>query len=170
MKLLAIDPGSFKSAFVLMDGEKLIRFGKWPNSDILVVCSNATYESDCIAIEIPRARGMPASNELFVTTMWAGRFIERWWDRRMNGVNFPLSIDRHHVKMHHCNSGRAKDGNIRAAIIDRYGGRSEAIGRKKSPGPLYGVSHDVWQALAIGLLVHDCRHSAEWIREREVRS
>ena len=64
-------------------------------------------------------------------------------------------IYRMDVKMYLCNNTRAKDGNIRQAIIDRYpangGGKTPQIGTKKHPGPLYGVSKDVWSALAVAI-------------------
>jgi len=58
------------------------------------------------------------------------------------------------VKLHLCGSARAKDTNIRQALIDRYGG-SAAIGKKAAPGPLYGVSKDVWSALAVAVTAAD---------------
>src|SRR3990167_6090451 len=57
---------------------------------------------------------------------------------------------------HLCHDSRAKDGNIRAALIDRFGpGKDRAIGRKATPGPLFGVSSDVWSALAIAVTFTD---------------
>ena len=57
--------------------------------------------------------------------------------------------------MYLCNSMRAKDSNIRQAILDRYpttgGGKCPQVGTKKEPGPLYGVSKDVWAAIGVGL-------------------
>ena len=54
--------------------------------------------------------------------------------------------------MHLCGSAKAKDSNIRQAIIDRYGGDPKrCIGTKKAPGPLYGISADQWAALALAL-------------------
>ena len=38
----------------------------------------------------------------------------------------------------------------RQALLDRFGG-STAIGRKAAPGPLHGISRDVWLALAIAV-------------------
>ncbi|MBV8782506.1 MAG: hypothetical protein JO353_14005, partial [Phycisphaerae bacterium] len=53
---------------------------------------------------------------------------------------------------------RAKDGNIRQALIDRFGPTKErAIGKKKSPGPLYGMSGDCWSALAVAVTYADQR-------------
>jgi hypothetical protein len=40
---------------------------------------------------------------------------------------------------------RAKDANIRQALIDKLG----AVGTKKAPGPLYGISGHLWAALAV---------------------
>ena len=61
-------------------------------------------------------------------------------------------IYRKDVKLHLCGSPRAKDSNIRQALIDRFGpGKEKAIGLKKTPGPLYGVKSHVWAALAVAV-------------------
>ena len=49
--------------------------------------------------------------------------------------------------MNLCYDSRAKDGNIRQALIDRFG----PVGTKKAPGWFYGVSKDVWAAVAVGV-------------------
>lgn len=41
-----------------------------------------------------------------------------------------------------------------------YGGKERAIGKKATPGKLYGVSADVWQALAVALTWADVRKAA----------
>ncbi len=49
------------------------------------------------------------------------------------------------------------DAILRQLVIDRYGGKDKAIGKgptKKtagSPGPLYKISKDMWQALALAI-------------------
>ena len=53
--------------------------------------------------------------------------------------------------MHLCGNMRARDGNIRQALLDRFGGKDRAIGRKGSYGPLHGISGDCWSALAVGV-------------------
>ena len=61
-------------------------------------------------------------------------------------------VYRTQVKLHICGTARAKDSNVRQALMDRYGSTRElAIGKKKTPGPLYGFSADMWSALAIAL-------------------
>jgi hypothetical protein len=59
-------------------------------------------------------------------------------------------LPRRVVKLALCGDSRAKDANIRQALIDRFGG-SAAVGRKAAPGPLYGIHRDVWSALAIAV-------------------
>jgi hypothetical protein len=60
-------------------------------------------------------------------------------------------LPRRAVKLALCGDSRAKDANIRQALIDRFGGKDAAVGRKAAPGPLYGISRDVWSALAIAV-------------------
>lgn len=43
-------------------------------------------------------------------------------------------IPRLKVKVHLCHDSRAKDANIRQAILDRFGGKAVAIGSKRQPG------------------------------------
>src|SRR5258707_8466005 len=88
--------------------------------------------------------GMAVGQETFTTVWWAGRFHEAW----PNAQRYQLP--RRPVKLHLCNSMRATDANIRAALIDRFGG-SEAIGLKRSPGPLYGLKGHEFAALAIAI-------------------
>ena len=73
----------------------------------------------------------------------------------------PAELTRRAVKLHLCGSARAKDTNIRAALIDRFGGtggRRAAVGLKASPGPLYGIRSHEWAALAVAVTWHD-QHS-----------
>ncbi|MGH7470493.1 MAG: hypothetical protein ACRENP_21315 [Longimicrobiales bacterium] len=53
--------------------------------------------------------------------------------------------------MHLCKNPKAKDQNIRQALIDLLG----APGTKKNPGPTYGISGDAWSALAIAVTARD---------------
>ena len=57
------------------------------------------------------------------------------------------------MKLALCGSARATDANLRAALLDRYGGSGRAIGTRKAPGPLYGVKSHAWAALALAVTV-----------------
>jgi len=87
---------------------------------------------------------------VFDTCVWIGRFLEACFTP---GHNKPVLVYRRDVKLHFCHDSRAKDSNIRQAILDKFGGRAAAIGKKKTPGPLYGIKGDMWSALAIALYI-----------------
>lgn len=155
--LIAIDPGPHKSAYVVFDGSRLLRFGKVPNEELLAMLGDysAVGLANCapLVVEQIAAMGMAVGAEVFETVFWSGRFVASYphdWDR----------IKRCEVKLHLCGNMRAKDPNIRQALIDRFGGDSVAIGKKKSPGPLYGVSGDVWAALSVAVTYWDLRREA----------
>jgi hypothetical protein len=62
-------------------------------------------------------------------------------------------VFRRDVKLHLCGSARAKDPNIRQALLDRFG----PVGTKKAPGPLYGVKSHIWSALAVAVTASETK-------------
>lgn len=72
-------------------------------------------------------------------------------------------MTRRAVKLHLCGSMRAKDGNIRQALVDRFGGQAQAVGTKKAPGPLFGLSSHRWSALAVAVTWWDTRRDEKEI-------
>lgn len=137
--LIAIDPGPEKSAFVVWDGQKILDKGECENLGLramLMFINKVQF----LAIETIQCFGMPAGEEMFMTMFWVGRFCE--------AANIPHRlVKRSEVKMHLCGSMRAKDANIRQALIDRFG----PPGTKAAPGVLHGVSKHLWSALAIAV-------------------
>ena len=153
IQLVAIDPGSEQSAFVAFDhAGGLCRHGKLANDEMLRQLAREQADGDAtttLAIEMIASYGMAVGREVFETCVWIGRFVQAW-------PGPCVRVYRRDVKLHLCADSRAKDSNIRQAIIDRYGpGKGRAIGTKKQPGPLYGVTSDVWSALAVGVTVLD---------------
>lgn len=148
MGVLAIDPGTHESAWVLLErGGKLAQFAKEGNSVLLHrLRYSPLHQAESVVIEQIASYGMPVGAEVFHTCFWVGRFLEAAKIFRR------VLMVRREVKLFLCGSMKANDAAIRQRIIDIYGpGREKAIGKKNSPGPLYGVSADVWQALALGM-------------------
>ena len=151
MRIFAIDPGCEQSAFVLYDGQ-VREFGIIPNNLMIekIVCDFGP--DTAVVIEQVASMGMAVGEEVFETVFWSGRFAEA---RSGQGYTFGR-LKRHEIKMHLCFNARAKDANIRQRLIDKFGpGKDKAIGRKASPGPLYGISKDCWQALAVAVCWHE---------------
>jgi hypothetical protein len=144
MNVMAIDPGTEQSAVLSWDGERVISATIMPNLTLLHALSALPREQepDVIGIEMIASYGMSVGREVFETCVMIGRFFER-------APITPRLIYRRDVKLHHCQSARAKDTNIRQALIDKYG----APGTKKNPGALYGIKSHLWAALAIATFI-----------------
>ena len=146
--ILAIDPGTTQSGVItLCDGE-IHCAATLNNARILAWCQNVGIYDNSVVIEMIASYGMPVGREVFETVVWIGRFIE-------GSAGHASRLYRRDVKLHFCNSVRAKDANIWQAILDRYGGRQTAVGNKKQPGPLYAVKSHARAALALGLAWQD---------------
>jgi hypothetical protein len=153
--ILAIDPGCEESAWVSYDSEnrKPLNWGKIKNKALLeqidldgeLVGVGVQYFDYC-AIEQIASYGMAVGAEVFETVYWSGIFAQCF------GLDSVVRIPRKAVKIHLCGSTKAKDANIRQALIDRYGGKDKAIGTKKTGyGPLHGFAADTWSALAVAI-------------------
>lgn len=154
MNILAIDPGPEQSASVWFVDEYPICAKKQPNGHVLdELRTSASNDPDRIlAIEMIASYGMAVGREVFETCVWIGRFVEAW----TSGGGYHRLIYRRDVKLFLCQSARATDANIRAALIDLYGpGKEKAIGSKKAPGPLYELKGDTWSALAVALTARE---------------
>jgi hypothetical protein len=145
LPILAIDPGCDESAYVIYRDGKVLDHGKVQNGDALYVIRSSGAVD--VVIERIASYGMAVGAEVFETCVWSGRFMQA----AISGGLPVTRLYRRDVKLYLCQSPRAKDANVRQALIDRYGGKAAAIGTKKSPGPLYGVKADVWAALAVAV-------------------
>ncbi len=140
--ILAVDPGTEQSACVTMISD-YVAGQILPNDVMLEYLSQHPFgPGGHLVIERIESFGMAVGKSVFETVFWSGRFVEAF---RSNGSW--SSIGRRDVKLALCGTARAKDANIRQALIDRYGGPS-AI---KKGGPLYGIKSHLWAALAVGV-------------------
>jgi hypothetical protein len=139
--VFAIDPGTTKSAYVIWDGESLVESGIIPNEALLPLLRREASPRNTLLIEQIRSYGMAVGAETFDTVFWSGRFAQQW---EVNGGDF-VQIPRIEIKVHHCKSAKAKDPNVRQALIDKYG----APGTKKNPGTTYGIASHLWAAFAL---------------------
>lgn len=138
--ILAIDPGTTQSAFVLFDkGEsRILDKAILPNSEVLHLIESVK-DAD-VAVEMIASYGMAVGKEVFETCLWIGRFYQAAYLK-----NTPVKlIYRKDVKMHLCGSTKAKDANIRQALID-------LLGKEKTKG----VAKDMWAALGVAVTVSD---------------
>jgi hypothetical protein len=149
MNIIAIDPGTYLNGVIgLHDIDGVIRIGvscDMSHEELIKTVSMGL--SDFVVCEWMECHGNAVGQETFETVFNIGRFCQA-------SKSHFRRVTRRMAKMHLTHNAKANDSNIRAAIIDRFGGEL-AIGKKKNPGPLYGVSGHQWQALAVGLTFLD---------------
>lgn len=150
---LCIDPGPVESGWCKMRATEILEGGKLKNQILLHEVELFGRNPDAkLAIEMIASYGMPVGADVFQTCVWIGRFMQAW-----SNPDDVLLVTRKEIKLHICGTPRAKDANIRQAIIDKFPPRGDGkipqIGTKTNPGPLYGVTKDEWAALALGFTV-----------------
>ena len=183
--ILAVDPGTFTSALVELDGDVIGRKLLLPNPEARAFLRDYP-DKQLLAIEYLQCYGMAVGKDVFETATWIGRFVEVWGEEYV--LNDYLLVYRQTAKIHLCGSSRAKDPNVRQALIDLWGGDAKAIGGKKCPtckgkcsirvaapakgrgqcpscarslgwehppGPLKGFAAHSWAALAVAVVVRD---------------
>ena len=144
--ILAIDPGTHQSAWARFEDGTPANFGICDNLTMLQLVESAArlhpaIDPLTVVIEKVESFGMAVGAEVFETVRWAGRFEQAAQPAPV------VRIGRKAVKVAITGSPRAKDANIRQAVMDRFGG---SVSIKKG-GVLYGVKADIWQAIAVGL-------------------
>ena len=150
--VIGIDPGTEQSAYVVWNGIAITDMNIWDNNTVLSYLGTKGHylEIESLIIEDIRSYGMPVGKSTLETVFWIGRFCERWSD-----YGEFHRIPRKEICKHICNNGRAKDPNIRQALIDRFG----PPGTQKAQGVTYGLKYDLWSAFAVAVTGYDqkCR-------------
>lgn len=153
MKVLAIDPGNIHSAYCVVNAETLrpLDFAKVPNEALREYIRDFRFEEvDRAVIEMFQNFGMAVGKDVFETAVWIGRFAERLDRKLLTPTAF---VYRKEEKLHICHDSRAKDTNVRHALIDRFCTHDFKSGKgtKANPDFFYGFKADCWSAYAVAL-------------------
>lgn len=130
MTILAVDPGPTYSALVSWDGEKIVAVSLLPNDE-----ARRQMRTFCVldglrivAVEMIACYGMPVGKEVFETCLQIGRMQQICENERR-----PCRlVYRLQVKQHLCHDTRAKDSNIRQALLDRFGPQGNKKAARRS--------------------------------------
>jgi hypothetical protein len=157
--VLAIDPGPERSAWLTFatDRARPTMHGMLPNDELLerlrLTGRGWFGYPDVVVIEHIEPRyGLRMGWETLDTARFIGRLQEAAQPVRVVLLK-RSDILRHLGVVTSPKKGEKRvsaDSGMRQALTDRFGGPT-AIGRKAEPGPLYGISKDVWSALAIAV-------------------
>ena len=187
--LLVIDPGNEKSGWALWRYEDMkpdtapYRSGDHFNAALRALISRLKEDNHVgqVIFEFPVPRGEGVKWQVFATCREVGRMEQILRDTGTTGEPVEIYLaDRQDVKLHLCRKATAKDGDVRRAVLERFGGEKIALNKGKclscggkgqtgkgkakvscptcegrgtvNPGPLAGVSGtDEISAIAIGL-------------------
>ena len=133
IRILSVDPGSERSALVGLEDpgtasmpfivEKLLA----PNAEILEAIAKLAHAFDVLAIERDKAYTMAMSDkrrffpqQVLDTHVWLGRFEQQW--RASLGTFDVRFVSRIEVRQHLCGTNLARDPQVRAALLELYGG------------------------------------------------
>jgi len=165
MLILGIDPGPRTSGLVLYKTDR-----NGPGVVIQAVKDASLYTvrgfidslnavpDACVVVE--RTQAGPPSTQVVLTTEVVGRIMERCDSQ---GIRCDTYYRRDVLQALACARTGNKDSLVRMACIELHGGdKSTAIGSKKTPGPLYGVTSHAWQALGVV-----CAHVLPWHSNNE---
>lgn len=147
MIVVGLDPGTTQSALAYLYPDGRVETSTLHN-DLMLGHLNReglTHGLNAVlVVEQIAAMGMAVGGETFETVFYSGRFVECWgrqWYR----------LKRVPIKVHLCGTAKAKDANVRRALMDRFGGDASI----KKGGALYGVKGDEWAALAVAVTWND---------------
>lgn len=103
--------------------------------------------------------GKAVGGDVMTSLLWIGRMIGTIDTRRELGDPDPQIVLRRVVAAHLVGARRkgdpTMDGMIGKAVRERFGGlgatRAKVVGKKSSPGALYGFKDDIWAAAAVAI-------------------
>jgi hypothetical protein len=150
--IIGIDPGTDQTAYVIWNGKTVAESSILPNKEMLELVRGNRWDGLPMFVEMIASFGMPVGKEVFNTVLWIGRFCEVW---DIKEQPWKL-VYRQDIKLHLCQSVRAKDSNVAQALRDRFG----PVGTKKQKGALYGIKSHLWSALAVAVYAFDTVKSA----------
>lgn len=153
MKILAIDPGSEQSAFVLWDTEQHCFTGEGKgilnNYDLLAALPDIAFPANFGAIEMIQSYGFGVGRTTFQTCVWIGKFMHALDLQDWEGLAL---YGRPTIKGQ---IGGKNDAEIRASLRLRYG-------EARKGELLEGVKKDIWAALALAVALEENPNLKEW--------
>lgn len=159
--IIGVDPGTKESGVVTITDKGIVVSAEIIENEDLINRGMDLISSplhDVLVVEKITSMGLAVGQTVFDTVFFTGRLYENFHEL----VAF-YSMPRRDVKLHLCGNSRAKNPNIRQALIDKYpavgGGKIPQVGIKKEPGPLYNIKSHCWSALALCITYKETQSS-----------
>lgn len=159
--LLAIDPGSERSAYVLIEPDtyRPISFQKLYNSELLEQIGKwrrmAQEGRPAFASAVIETM-VGSYGQIGRTTIDTAIMIGRL-EQALSYFTHVEKLPRQEIKKRLCPGTRGNDKTVRDALIARFAGwdKQRGKGTKAKPDFFYGFAADVWAAYAAGVIKLD---------------
>lgn len=188
-RIVAIDPGSERSAYVFLDDGVPGAHAWLANDHLLDLLAKGFHEGRLLAIETLFPRAEPVSRDALAGQLWAGRFIQAVLMSGQNGqvvesARF-ICVDPGDSRFCVTHNPQAGDKHIRVGLLNIFGDKRQepcdcGDGREPGkrpgttrvcrkcggerfvtvPGPLDGFNEHERSALAVAVYVHEKRSLA----------
>ncbi len=151
--VIGIDPGPKEHAAVMLHKGKAITLSSLDDGEIAATFTILGVDEAIVAYEQFAPYGSSLDDGSLRTIFETGRLVSRL-------QKFPrircVGLRRQQVKRYLVGRAACGDPQVRGALIERFGPTKElAVGTKKAPGPLYGISGHHWAALAVAVTASD---------------
>lgn len=149
--VLAFDPGPLKCGVARYADGQLV--GSWNDLPVGEAVRMA-LDTDVKVVAIERVQSTGQSGASLLRTSEVVGKLELAANLNEHEPDVELLYRREVCSALHVH-GAGKDRQVRQAMIEAHGGsKEEAVGRKATPGPLYGVAGHAWQALGLAYTVY----------------
>ncbi len=154
MLVVGIDPGPENCGLVLYDSDSERVVSSHKDMPVEQAIGALQYHASVddiglVAIERVQSYGI-AGASLLKTSESVGRL---WQAAERERMPVRLFYRREILRSLDVTGKGSRDALVRQRLIEIHGGtREAAVGTKRSPGPLHGVSSHAWQALAVAVV------------------
>ena len=152
MIVLAVDPGPTTSGVVVYDGKRVLYAAKNDTiADVYALIEDNPHGADLVACERVQSYGIAGASLLRTAEVYGAICRTASVSRLIfTGIYRRDVCNALHV------TGKGRDQQVRQRMIEMHGGsKAEAIGTKRAPGPLYGVTSHAWQALGLAVVARE---------------
>lgn len=140
MRIVGVDPGDERSAYVVLLNGQPDTHGWIPNSELLEMLRDDYVGYGIMAIETLHPRHELASREAMETQLWAGRYVEAV---SMAGTSFQqrwVQVAEYDSRCAVTGRTNSTNAQVREALLSLFGGdRKEACDRCHASGTVMGV-------------------------------
>lgn len=159
MRVLSVDAGNIQSAYIIFctEQKRVVQKGFLENEQFIEEILNSSFDE--VAIEKIVSLGAVIGSSTLDTAYTNGRIYEAIKTKFGIISNLYSRID---IKMHLCFTTRAKDANVRQALVNKFGDSST----KKNPHNTFNELEDkiyfgghFWSCLAIACYHIEPHHS-----------